>query len=280
MKADDFKRSIQAINGLGATPAVLARAIALAANPDTDLDTLCALLRTDGPLTANIIRISNSPYYGPATFLGNLSAAVSFIGMREIIRVINLSLAEQLFARDLSRYGIPARDYWSASVSAALVMEALARQAGSNPDDAYTVGILHSIGRILINQVIEEKHQTACWDGRQPIQDWERDSVGYNYAEAGALLLQHWRFPEKICYVIRSQLGPEKAGTPVSMLGLLQFTRRLLAFTGSNFENEDWELPPADPLAEALGLASGPVKDLLSACRDEYHRILQTVDLS
>jgi HD-like signal output (HDOD) protein len=280
LNPDDFKRSLQMIEGLGSTPAVLIKSVKLAGDPDTDLDTICELLRTDGPLTADIIRISNSPYYGPSTFLGNLTSAINYIGMREVIRILHLSLAQQLFARNLPSYGIPAADYWSASVAAALVMEVLAGHAGLNQEDAYTLGILHAIGRLLINRVIEEQRFTVYWDGQQPIQDWERSAVGFDYAEAGAMLLEHWRFPETTCQIVRRQLGPEQAEPPVSMLGLLQFTRRVLALTGLAFEEEDWQLPPADPFAITLGLTTDSLKHLVATCRDDYHRILQSVDFS
>ena len=107
-------------------------------DPNTDIETLGALLRNDGPLVADIFRISNSPYYAPATFHSNLISALSFIGLREVIRVVKLSLARQLFARDLTSYGVTAYDYWSGSVAAALVLEALAKHSGLNPEDANT----------------------------------------------------------------------------------------------------------------------------------------------
>src|ERR1035438_4167341 len=95
----------------GTTPAVLVKVAELAKNPNTDLTTICDLLRNDGPLVADIIRISNSPVYAPANFHGNLISAVNQIGFREVVRVINLSLSRQLFARDLVGYGLTAQDY-------------------------------------------------------------------------------------------------------------------------------------------------------------------------
>ena len=95
LKPDDFKRALQAIDALGATPAVLLKVAEAAKDPNVELRTMEALLRNDGPLAADIIRISNSPYYAPATFHSNLISAVNFIGLREVIRVVNLSLARQ-----------------------------------------------------------------------------------------------------------------------------------------------------------------------------------------
>lgn len=279
LNPDDFKQAIQAIDALGATPAVLVKVVELASDPNTDIDTIGAVLRRDGPLAADIIRISNSPYYAPPTLHSNLNAAINYIGLREVSRVVNLSLARQIFARDLNSYGVLASDYWSDSVATAMLMEALAKPAGLNPEDAYTLGILHAIGRVLINRVIEDTGFTIYWDGREPIEEWERKAVGFNFAEAGALLLEHWQFPAATCSVIRGQLLSEPGAEPVSQLGALQFTRRLLALTGLNLDNTGWQLPAADPFAQAAQLTPELVSQIVSDCREDFQIIRQTVDL-
>ena len=280
LNPEDFKQSLQAVDALGAIPSVLIKACALAKDPNTDLDDMVALLRADGSLAADIIRISNSPGFAPATLHSNLVSAIGYIGVREVIRLVNLSLAQRLFARDLPSYGITASDYWSDSVASALVMEALALHVRLNPEDAYTIGILHAIGRVLINRVIEERRFSIYWDGSQPIQDWERDTVGFDYAEAGARLLEHWHFPPTTCDLIRWQLDSTKVTEPVSLLGMLQFTGRLLALTGANFGNQRWQLPETDPFVPAAGLTPETVNQLVAGCRHGYQRIRQSVDLS
>ena len=248
-----------------------------AKDPNVELRTMEALLRNDGPLAADIIRISNSPYYAPATFHSNLISAVNFIGLREVIRVVNLSLARQLFARNLCSYGVSADEYWSDSVAAALLMEALAKLSGLNAEDAYTIGILHAIGRVLINRVIEEQGFTIYWQSPQPIADWERGAVGFDYAQAGAMLLEHWSFPSATCDVIRWQLSPEKVTEPLSLLGALQFAQRLLDLTGPDIENKDWPFPEDDPFARAAALTPELMARTISGCKDTYQRIHQSV---
>ena len=66
----------------------------------------------------------------------------------------------------------------------------------------------------------------------------------------------------------------------MSLLGLLQFTRRLLALTGLDFENRDWALPEADPFVRVSGLTPVLVSQIVSGCRDDFQRILQSIDLS
>jgi HD-like signal output (HDOD) protein len=279
LNPSDFKRALLTIDALGSTPAILAKLGNLAKDPNTDLETLCALMRNDGPLAADIIRISNSPYYAPATFHSNLVSAVNQIGLREVVRVVNLSLSRQLLARDLSSYGVTAYEYWSASVAAGLVIEAVAEKTGLHSEDAYTIGILHAIGRVLINQVIEQHGFAIFWDGQQPIEKWERDSVGFDYAEAGAMLLEHWHFPATTCEIIRGQLDAANAVEPASLIGALQFTRRLLALTGSDFETKAWLVPEGDPFVRAAGLTPASLAQLVSDCREDFQKILQSVDL-
>jgi HD-like signal output (HDOD) protein len=274
----DFKQAIQVIDALGVTPAVLVKVVEMAHDPNTDIETLGALLRNDGPLVADIIRIGNSPYYAPAAFHGNLISAINSIGLREVIRVVNLSLARQLFARDLPSYGVTACDYWSESVAAALVMEALAKHNGLNPEDAHTLGSIHALGRVLINRVIEEKGFTIFWDGHQPIEEWERGAVGFDFAEAGAMLLEHWHFPSETCEDIRWQLHSDKVFQPVSLLGALQFTRRLLALTGSRFENQSWQVSENDPFMQAAGLNFEWMLQLVSGCKTDFQCITHTMD--
>lgn len=279
LNPDDFKRAIRAIDALGATPAVLVKVAELAKDPNTDITTICEFLRNDGPLTAEIISLSNSPYYAPAELHTNLPSAIGFVGMREALRLVNLSLARKIFARDLPGYGLSAHDYWSASVAAATVMEALAGETGLSTEDAHTVGILHAIGRVLINRVIDERGYSVYWDGEQPIEAWERNAVGCDYAAAGAMLLMHWNFPSTMCDVICWQLVPERVTQPVSLLGALQFTKRLLALTGTQFENQDCPIPDTDPFVNAAGLTAESLAQLVATCREEFQGILQSVDL-
>jgi HD-like signal output (HDOD) protein len=280
-RADDFKQAILAVDALGATPSVLVKVAEMTKDPNTEIQSICSLLRNDGPLVAEIIRISNSPYYAPATAHSNLHGAINYIGLRGIMRLVNLSLSRRLFARDLNSYGISARDYWSDSVAAALLLEALAKRSELNSDDAYTLGILHAIGRVLINRVIEEKGYTIFWDsqGHQPIEEWERDAVGFDFAESGAMLLEHWRFPSQTCDFIRWQIHPDKVVMPVSLLGALQFARKLLELTGPAFKKQGWSFPEKHPFVRASGLTADETSRMILNCRDDFQRILKSMDL-
>ena len=66
----------------------------------------------------------------------------------------------------------------------------------------------------------------------------------------------------------------------LSLLGSLQFTQQLLALIGLDFENQGWSLPERDPFVQASGLTPTLAFQIMAVCRDDFQRILQSVDLS
>jgi HD-like signal output (HDOD) protein len=275
----EVKLAVKAMVSVGASVTLLVRALKMAKDPNSDLIAICDLLKNDGPLVGDIIRISNSFYYATRSPHTNLHSAVNYIGMREVIRVMNLSLARQLFARDLLVYGILAQDYWNESVATALVMAALAKQARFDTEDAYTIGIMHGVGRVLIDRMVRNKNPDLRWDGVQPVEEWERETVGFDFAEIGAMIAERWLFPPQTCDVIQYQRDPGQVVEPVSLLGALQFTGRLLALTGMDFTKRGWQLPEDDPYVKAAGLTPTFVDHMVAACEKSHEQLRQALGI-
>ena len=94
------------------------------------------------------------------------------------------------------------------------------------------------------------------------------------------MLMDRWHFPESMTEVIRKQLIPEQVGNKVSLLGTLQFTRRLLAQTGLDFGRDQWELSPSDPFILATKLSPEVITELVTLCREDYINLLESVNLT
>lgn len=224
----DYRGAIRKIQRLYSTPQVLARAIHLMNRPDVNLESISELIRHDSALVADIIRLSNSALFNRGTGCSDLYMAVQRLGLREVIRAINLSLSRHVFGKGLTNYGLEATQYWRASLLGALLMEHLANIHGVDSPECYTVGILHAMGRVLINEALGETDACQPWDRSTSIEKWEVDRVGFTSAEAGALLLRQWGFPPTIVNPIENQLGPPTIVSAQSPTGMLRLTRLLL----------------------------------------------------
>jgi|YelNatPaOPRAMG01_1025707.scaffolds.fasta_scaffold00305_22 HD-like signal output (HDOD) protein len=229
---EDFRHAVQKVESLYSTPQVLAKAMRLLRDPDVDLGEVTELIRHDAALAADLLHLSNSALFSRGGECADLHLAVQRLGMREVLRAIGLSLSKNVFGKGLVNYGISAAQYWGLSVLAGLMMEALARRSQREPEPAYLVGILHAIGRVLINEALQELGCRERWPGTVPLESWELDHVGFTHAEAGALLLMRWNFPEEIRQPIASQLGPPTTAASGSLTGMLRLTLALVQPVG------------------------------------------------
>jgi len=227
-KQERYRKAILDTEELSSTPAVLSKVYRVVQNPQSDLNDISELIQTDAGLTTDVLRISNSALFGPHAKHTTLQSALLTVGLREVYRLVSVSMARQLFMRDLSCYGIVANDYWSSSLLSALLMDRIAKRLKIDSGEAYLLGILHCTGRILINKILESDGATVIWDGVQPLATWEKSACGLDSGEAGSLLLKHWHFPDTICDAIQNQFSPKLPDGHRSLLGMLQFVRRIL----------------------------------------------------
>lgn len=226
---EQFLAAILKIERFSPAPRVLSKAMGLLRNPNSDIDDIVALIRTDAALTADIIRGSNSAFYGAGERVSSLERALQKIGFRESIRLLNHAVAHLAAGRDLGSYGIAAEDFWAESLFHGLLMEELAKRTGeASPEDAHTAGLLRYIGRLAINQSIDDIGGGLFWNDNVPVEQWELENVGVTQAQAGAILLRNWQFPDATVQAVEWQHRSAEAAQPSWLAGALDFTAALL----------------------------------------------------
>ncbi len=256
---------------MSSTPEILAKASRLAHEQNFSDQALCELVCNDVALTSDIIRISNSLLFDMGIPHVSLPPAVAAIGQTGVLRAIHFSLARQLFAWDLPSYGITARDCWEDAIRTAQFMEAVAEDTGLNSLNAHMIGILHAIGRLLINQILQGFPCPRSRGEPAAIAQWEHEAVGLTYAEAGGILLEKWQFSDEVCHAIRHQLDPEPPGNQISLLGLLQFSLRVVPQHGVGVSRT--AVDENDPFLSRSRLGYDRVARILSETEDVLQNI-------
>lgn len=226
---DQFVAAILKIERFSPAPRVLSKALMLLRDPNAEIDDIVTLIRADAALAADIIRGSNSAFYGAGERVSSLERALQKIGFREGIRLLNHAVAHLASGRNLGSYGIAAEDFWAESLFQGLFLEELAREtAAVTPDEAHTAGLLRYIGRLAINQSIDDLGGGLFWDGTMLVETWEMDNVGVTQEQAGAVLLKHWQFPDETVQAIEWQRAPAQAPQPNWIAEALEFAAAAL----------------------------------------------------
>ena len=247
---EEFRLALQKIEALHGNMAVLAKLGALLREPDTGIDQIARLLQTDGALCANIIRISNSAIYGSGSRSSNVSEALAKVGYNRIFSVLGTAFSKRLFMRDLAAYGMSADDYWAYSYFCGVLLEEQAFQVDAAQEDAYMVGLLHALGRVVINELLIQTKVEIYWDPSLPAEEWESIVVGFRHDEAGAHLLRSWKFGPEVHQRVADQNDPaRRAADP--LLRLLDFARRTAELNRFRVAAPSWTLPVGGPWESA-----------------------------
>ncbi len=203
----DIRDKLNRMSGL--SPAVMAILPRLG-DDDFDTDEFARLLGQDPVLAARVLRMANSPFYGLPRQVGSLREAVLILGfgsLRGLLLATGLIGAfadEQAMTRSLATAG---------------AANALARSLGKDPGQAFTAGLLHNLGALLLSRFAPDHWRERARDTDESElarRDRERRVLGYDHCELAADIAGHWRFPAAIQSALR--LHPYPADEPAEPL--------------------------------------------------------------
>jgi HD-like signal output (HDOD) protein len=183
----------------------LPRVMAVMNNINSSARDLVRVIQMDPVLTARVLRVSNSAYFGMREEVTSLHRATILLGMNTIRNLALATAVRGNFRLDSGKCLIRSEDFWRYTVGTAVMSELIARTcSASRPqyEEAFVVGLLHSIGKALFIQVFPEKYNEVVGGAleRQVVtDDVEVEVFGVNHREVGLRMAQKWHLPESVC---------------------------------------------------------------------------------
>lgn len=169
--------------------------------PDVSASGVAQRVGTDPILAARCLHLANSPYFGLGGRVGELNQAVVLLGI-SVIRALALTTAAGLFV-DPKR--MP-DGFWDHSVAVAAASSLLARHRGMPVGEAFSAGLLHDVGAVLLFRHDRERYDvvlTAAGHDEARRCALERAVFGLEHGEAGAIALAAWGLPASLVEAVR-----------------------------------------------------------------------------
>lgn len=209
----DIALVLKSIDKIPAFPLTVHRVNELMRDPDYPSSSLVDILKLDQAVTANLLKMANSAYFGSRRRVSTLNEAVMFLGQENILRAINAAGVATLF-KTADGYGVTSSDLWKHSVGAALMSQIISRKVFQREDPVlFTAVLMHDIGKIILGQFVNKKYLRIS--ALVKLQGYsflkaEEQVIGINHAELGGRIARKWNFPETICNVIAYHHHPDK----------------------------------------------------------------------
>jgi putative nucleotidyltransferase with HDIG domain len=197
-----------------ALPALSSTALQLASLARDDRSSAAdfeRVVRPDPALTANLLRVANSVYFGLRCRAESVRQAVTLLGVKRVSEIAAAVALSPLIPPRLPGYDVGASAFWLHSVAVAVLAEKLAARLGRRcPDLTFTAGLLHDIGKLAIGAFVADDAPSILVRARGglPFVSAERVVLGVDHAEVGALVAEAWSLPAAAAAAARWHHAP------------------------------------------------------------------------
>jgi len=193
----ELKALIDSTCDLPPMPLVASRIISLASDPNTDTKVLERAILADQALTAQILKIANSSFYGCLRSINTVASAIVLIGFKGI-KSLALAASLKSFYR---RTSLAEKMLWEHSIAAAIAAHALSRHLCCQAEEAFIGGLMHDIGKTILNnqrnELFTEIVQTV-YNEELTFAEIEREKLGFTHAEVGGLIVKKWNLSTEL----------------------------------------------------------------------------------
>jgi len=205
----------EALRQLPPMPQALMRALELTRDDRSRRSELARVLSLDPALSGHFLRMVNSAYYGLPRRITSLDEAIGYLGYEAVEEVIFAIAASSTLSRPVPSYMLDRDVLWQHSVAVAEGAAWIAERRRMTPrSDMYVAGLLHDVGKLaldVLHQRLRGKEVMAATTANKPWTEVERQLLGKDHAEVGAVIVRTWNLPDRVVEAIACHHSPSQA---------------------------------------------------------------------
>lgn len=263
----DYKGLTKLINTFPGMPGAAVKLLALVDDPDVSVDRIEAILRYDPGLTANLLRLANSAYFGMPSKVGSVRQAVILLGLKRMIQMVIASCMSAIMDQAVPGYDLPPGELWRHSIAVSVAAECLVKELNLDAaEEIFTAALLHDVGKLILGDFVSEdfpKIEKALHQGLS-FEVAENIVLGTDHADVGAQILSKWSIPEAIIDAVRWHHSPESCNRPDTMLDIVHVANMLCLMIGIGVGRDGLSHQPSAVVVKRLGLETAHLEKVAS----------------
>ena len=244
------------LQDLPSLPAVVMELLSSIDQDDVDISVLAKKVSYDQALTAKTLRLANSSVYGLQVKVTTIQQAITFLGFQTTRNLITAAAVTGCFPEGQCP-GFDDKAFWRHSIGVAACAKVLARRLRFNQDYAFTAGLLHDIGRLVLVSTFPERYQEVLAHAAAEdisLRAAEQALLGVDHTMAGAALAEHWNFSDTMRLAIAHHHDPELPGA--GFLSTVVHVANAIVHALDLAREENELVPPVSAVAwTAMGLS-------------------------
>jgi len=208
MNAKEIERIVSSLDKIPTLPVIYSKLGKLLQSPDATIAAVSNIISEDQVIAAKVLKFVNSAFYGFPQRVGSLQRAIVILGFNTIRNLVFATSVFDMFRGMETGGAFDKKNFWKHCIGCAVASRVLAEAADlRNPDEVFTGGLLHDIGKLVVavhfpekfSAVVNEVHATGT-----AMVAVEKKVFGYDHCQVGSALAVQWRFPPDTAQMIGS----------------------------------------------------------------------------
>ena len=260
-------------------PATATKLLPLLDNSDSTASDIESILKYDPGLTANILKLTNSAYFGIPTRVSSVKQAIVLLGWKRLLQVVTTICMSPLMKKSIPGYDLPGGELWRHSIAVSVAAEILVKVLKiSNADEVFTAALLHDVGKLVLGSFVKKdlkQIETMVTKGIT-LDVAESMVLGTNHAEVGGQILHKWSFPAELVNAVQWHHDPESCENSCILSDIVHVANTLGLMTGFGKVDDGLDIDPFGPVADRIGLRAD---DLAAMAQQTSEGIKKLSDL-
>jgi putative nucleotidyltransferase with HDIG domain len=265
---------IEAFPGM---PTTAAKLLPLLENYDSTASEIESILKYDPGLTANILKLTNSAYFGIPTRISSVRQAIVLLGWKRLLQVVMTICMSPLMNKTIPGYDLPRGALWQHSVAVSVAAEILVKALRiPDADEVFTAALLHDVGKLILGGFVKEDLQQIEDMVTKGITFDVAESMvlGTNHAEIGGQILDKWSFPSELVSAVQWHHDPESCEESCNLSDIVHVANTMGIMTGYGKIDQDLAIEHFGPVADRLGLAPENLEEMAQQTAARVKRLM------
>jgi putative nucleotidyltransferase with HDIG domain len=274
---------IKKIDHLTPIPQVASKVMSIAEDPESSMSDLSNVIIYDTAVTANLLKVVNSAYFGLPEKVDSIHQAIVYLGMAQVVDLVLLSASGENLQTAQDGYDLEAGELWKYSVSSALIARALAEKKGIQETHLiFTAALLKDIGKVVLNQYVKnsfDKIKLLVTEKNFTFREAEKEVIGIDHAELGGMVAESWKFSPKMVEIIRHHHRPQESSISEIESAIVYMADTICMMMGIGVGSDGLAYRFHPKVVESLGLSERDFQKIIAEFIERIKQLGTMIDI-
>jgi putative nucleotidyltransferase with HDIG domain len=257
VEPNNLSRILRQVKSFPGMPTTAAKLLPLLREPDSSSARIEDLIKYDPGLTANLLKLTNSAYFGLPSRISSVRQAILLLGRKRLLQLVATMCMSGLMKKSVPGYDLPQGGLWRHSVAVAVAADRLVQFLKiSQADEVFTAALLHDIGKMVLGDYVQgdlKSIQEMVTKGFS-FDVAEYVVLGTNHADIGGRILKSWSMPEELVHAVAWHHDPDQCKESCRLSDLVHVANIAVRSIGSGMTANDSSPEASSKVLARLGL--------------------------